>query len=367
MNILNAVGARPNFMKLAPIIEAMDGRGERIRHRLVHTGQHYDARMSQTFFTDLGMPRPDVDLGVGSGSHAEQTAKVMMAFEKVLLDMRPDLVIVAGDVNSTLACTLTARKLHIPVAHVEAGLRSRDMSMPEELNRICTDAVSTTLYTTDRGADKNLRQENVTGEIVFVGNTMVDTLLKHSEKAGELDLRDQCSLKGGEYAVLTLHRPSNVDDAATLEGIMGAVDDIADRVPVVFPVHPRTRKMLERFGLTGILEGGGRSGGIRIFEPLGYLEFLHLNMGAGVVLTDSGGIQEETTVLGVPCVTLRENTERPITCEIGTNVLVGSEPDRIREAAFHALDDKGPRGRIPEKWDGHAGERIVEHILAGAL
>jgi UDP-N-acetylglucosamine 2-epimerase (non-hydrolysing) len=366
VKILNVVGARPNFMKIAPIVEAMKGYagpGGRIDHRLVHTGQHYDAKMSDAFFGDLGIPRPDVDLGIGSGSHAEQTGRVMMEFEKVCLSEKPDLVIVVGDVNSTMACAVTAKKLWVKVAHVEAGLRSRDMRMPEEINRLCTDAVSDILYTTDEGAGENLRAEGVNGEVVFVGNTMVDSLLRHRERAAKLDLRERWGLEEKGYATLTLHRPSNVDDEETLRGILEALREIAAEVPIIFPLHPRTRKMIDRFGLGHFLTRGEKAEGIWAVEPLGYLEFLHLNMGARMALTDSGGIQEETTVLGVPCITMRENTERPITCEMGTNVLAGSDGGRILEAAGRALRGEFPQGRIPEKWDGRAGERIVAHIL----
>jgi UDP-N-acetylglucosamine 2-epimerase (non-hydrolysing) len=364
MKIINVVGARPNFMKIAPIVEAMRPHSERLQQVLVHTGQHYDEKMSASFFEDLGIPRPDIDLEVGSGSHAEQTGKVMIEFEKVCRSEKPDLVIVVGDINSTMACAITAKKLWIRVAHVEAGLRSRDMRMPEEINRLCTDAVSDFLYTTDLRADENLRAEGVAEErIVFVGNTMVDSLLKHRERAEALDLRGRWGLEPGGYATCTLHRPSNVDDEATLRGILEALREIAGEVPVVFPVHPRTLKMIDSFNLGRFLHRGERPEGLWAIDPLGYLEFLHLNAGARLVLTDSGGLQEETTVLGVPCITLRENTERPITCEMGTNEIVGSDPERILDAAARALRGEFPKGRVPEKWDGRAAERIVEHIL----
>lgn len=364
MKIISVVGARPNFMKIAPIVEAVKAHPGSFDHILVHTGQHYDAKMSATFFHDLGLPRPDLDLGVGSGSHAEQTGKVMMAFEKVCLRERPDLVIVVGDVNSTMACAVTARKLRIRVAHVEAGLRSRDMRMPEEVNRICTDAVSDYLYTTEPAAGENLEKEGVFGETVFVGNTMVDSLLKHREKAKALGLGRKWGLEPGSYATLTLHRPSNVDDGRVLRRIFDALREISREVPIVFAVHPRTRKMIEEFGLASFVSRGGKVRGIWGVEPLGYLEFLNLNLGARLVLTDSGGLQEETTVLGVPCVTLRENTERPVTCEMGTNELAGSDPEKIVGAARRALRGEFPKGRIPEKWDGRAGERIVDHLLS---
>lgn len=358
IRVINVVGARPNFMKIAPIIKAMRRRADVFDDLLVHTGQHYDERMSRAFFEDLGIPRPDIDLGVGSGTHAEQTGRVMIAFEQVCIEHRPDLVIVVGDVNSTLACAVTAKKLGVAVAHVEAGLRSRDMTMPEEINRLCTDAVSDYLFTTDEGADENLRREGVGEErIVFVGNVMIDTLLRHRELAARRP--GVCSLPDGTYAVLTLHRPSNVDDAVTLEGILDAVSQIGRQVPVVFPVHPRTRERIESFGLGAYFEDGSR---VRLLEPLGYLEFLRLLLGARLVLTDSGGLQEETTVLGIPCLTLRFNTERPITCSAGTNVLVGNRTADILAAAERILQGESRPSRIPDKWDGRAAERIVEWL-----
>ncbi len=364
MKILNIVGARPNFMKMAPIVEALDQYPDRFTHLLVHTGQHYDARMSQAFFEDLGMPRPDINLEVGSGSHAEQTAKIMMAFEKVCLEQRPDLVIVVGDVNSTIACTLTAKKLGIAVAHVEAGLRSRDMNMPEEINRLCTDVLCDLLFTTDKFANENLLAEGVAPEkIHFVGNVMIDTLLKHRELAAGLPLLDELGLAPRSYALMTLHRPANVDDRETFKAILEALHEIARQIPIIFPIHPRTRKMAGQFGLGHFFNEGDKVEGLWLSEPLGYLEFLHLNMNARMVLTDSGGLQEETTVLGVPCLTLRPNTERPITCTQGTNQLVGNDREKILDAANKVLANDMPKGRIPEKWDGKAAKRIAE-ILA---
>ncbi|MEZ4600307.1 MAG: UDP-N-acetylglucosamine 2-epimerase (non-hydrolyzing) [Syntrophotaleaceae bacterium] len=367
MKIINIVGARPNFMKMAPIIEALNRHPTQFQHLLVHTGQHYDERMSQSFFVDLGMPRPDINLEVGSGSHAEQTARIMIEFEKVCLREKPDLVIVVGDVNSTMACTITAKKLGIRVAHVEAGLRSRDMSMPEEINRLCTDVLCDYLFTTDRFADDNLLAEGVSPEkCFFVGNVMIDTLLKHQAMAGRLGLTDKLGLTPGGYATLTLHRPSNVDDPGILSGILEVLKDISRELPIVFPIHPRTRKMAEQFGLTPFFNQGDKVEGIWITEPLGYLEFLHLNMNARLVLTDSGGLQEETTVLGVPCITMRNNTERPITCEVGTNYLVGNNPEKILEAARRILNGEARKGQVPEKWDGKAAERIVD-VLRGEV
>ncbi|MEN8134889.1 MAG: UDP-N-acetylglucosamine 2-epimerase (non-hydrolyzing) [Thermodesulfobacteriota bacterium] len=364
IKILNIVGARPNFMKMAPIIEAMNKYPDRIKHLLVHTGQHYDEKMSKAFFNDLGMPKPDIDLEVGSGSHAQQTAKIMIEFEKVCLTHKPDLVIVVGDVNSTMACTITAKKLGIKVAHVEAGLRSRDMGMPEEINRLCTDVLCDLLFTTDHFADKNLLVEGVAKEkIVFVGNVMIDTLIKHREMAGKLELMNKLGLKTRGFATLTLHRPSNVDDKKTLTSILEALTDISKQLPIIFPIHPRTKKMVEQFGLSHYLECGPKIKGIWITEPLGYLEFLHLNMNAKMVLTDSGGLQEETTVLKVPCITMRANTERPVTCEVGTNIIVGNSKENILAAANRILHGESLKGEIPEKWDGEAAERIVANLL----
>lgn len=351
-------------MKMAPIIDAMKRYPKQIQPILVHTGQHYDEKLSKAFFDDLGMPKPDINLEVGSGSHAEQTAKIMLEFEKVCLREQPDLVLVVGDVNSTMACTITAKKLGIQVAHVEAGLRSRDMTMPEEINRLCTDVLCDYLFTTDYIADANLRAEGVAADkIFFVGNVMIDTLLKHREMASRLDTSNRLGVEPGQYATLTMHRPSNVDNEMILRGILEALKEISAELPIIFPVHPRTRKMAEQFDLAHYFNSGDKVQGIWLIEPLGYLEFLHLNMNARMVLTDSGGLQEETTVLGVPCITMRNNTERHITCEIGSNVLVGNAKDNILAAVRRILDDSTTRGQVPEKWDGHAAERIVEVLL----
>jgi len=368
MKIINIVGARPNFMKMAPIIEALNLYPDIINHLLVHTGQHYDEKMSKSFFNDLGMPKPDINLEVGSGSHAEQTAKIMVEFEKVCLQEKPDLVIVVGDVNSTMACSITAKKLGIKVAHVEAGLRSRDMSMPEEINRLCTDVLCDYLFTTDHFADENLKAEGVADEkVFFVGNVMIDTLLKHKQMASTLGLMDQLGLQTKQYATLTMHRPGNVDDKNILLGILEALTEISNKLPIVFPMHPRTRKMVEQFGFKKYFNFGGKAEGIWVTEPLGYLEFLHLNMNARLVLTDSGGLQEETTVLGVPCITMRPNTERPITCEVGSNVMVGNDRLRILQEAQKVLDGDFNIGQIPDKWDGHAAIRIVDVFKAAFL
>ncbi|MDD2768191.1 MAG: UDP-N-acetylglucosamine 2-epimerase (non-hydrolyzing) [Methylococcus sp.] len=366
MKVINVVGARPNFMKMAPIIEAMDARPDHFRHVLVHTGQHYDERMSRAFFDDLGMPKPDIDLEIGSGSHAEQTGKIMIEFERVCKQEAPDLVVVVGDVNSTLACTVTAKKLGIRVAHVEAGLRSRDMSMPEEINRLCTDVLCDYLFTTDTLASENLRNEGIAEDrIHFVGNVMIDTLVKHRALAARRELLSRWGLRPGEYATLTLHRPSNVDDPEIFRGILEALAEVARDLPIVFPIHPRTRKMAQEFGFAGYFSEGTPVRNIWLTEPLGYLDFLHLNMHARMVLTDSGGLQEETTVLGVPCITLRRNTERPITCIQGTNLLVGDQPLAILNAVKRLLNEARKVRGIPEKWDGQAAERIVGILAAG--
>jgi UDP-N-acetylglucosamine 2-epimerase (non-hydrolysing) len=361
MKIILVAGARPNFMKVAPILQALRKSAKPgLSVMLVHSGQHYDAAMSANFFADLNLPAPDLNLNVGSGSHACQTAGIMVAFEKVCIAHRPDWVVVVGDVNSTLACALTAKKLGIRVAHVEAGLRSRDMRMPEEINRLCTDAIADLLFTTDIEAGRNLQREGIPADrIHFVGNTMIDTLLENVDRALARPL--PLDLPAGGFAVLTLHRPATVDDRAVLGGVLSAVYGISARLPVVFPRHPRTAARLREFQLGDELAAHEN---IRITEPLGYLAFLGLLARARLVLTDSGGIQEETTVLGVPCVTIRENTERPLTCAMGTNVLAGLRPDDIAAAAKQALDRKPVSGAIPEKWDGHAAERIAG-ILVG--
>jgi UDP-N-acetylglucosamine 2-epimerase (non-hydrolysing) len=334
-------------MKMAPIVEHMK-KVPTLHGLLVHTGQHYDEGMSDVFFRELGIPVPDVHLGVGSGTHAEQTARVMVEFEKVCVREEPDLVLVVGDVNSTMACTIVAAKLLIRVAHVEAGLRSFDRGMPEEINRLVTDALADFLFTTSRDANENLKREGVDpAKIHFVGNVMIDTLLKHRDKAAALEMD-----KPKQYALVTLHRPSNVDDPAVLRPIIEALEEISKSIQVIFPIHPRTAKRVREFGLS--LDR------LRTIEPLGYLEFLNLESTATVVLTDSGGLQEETTILGVPCLTLRHNTERPVTITDGTNIMVGPDKRRIL-GAFHRImsGDWKPAGP-PEYWDGHAAERIIE-------
>ncbi|HTH51927.1 MAG TPA: UDP-N-acetylglucosamine 2-epimerase (non-hydrolyzing) [Pyrinomonadaceae bacterium] len=359
IKVLLIAGARPNFMKIAPIYAEMRRRSDSFDVKIVHTGQHYDAAMSDAFFTDLGMPQPDIHLEVGSASHAVQTAKAMTAFEPVVLEEKPDWVVVVGDVNSTIACALVCSKLGIKVAHVEAGLRSRDRAMPEEINRILTDAISDLLLTTSEDADQNLRREGIPKEkIRLVGNVMIDSLMEHLRLAEKSPIREDLGVDGRDYAVVTLHRPSNVDDEATLAGILDALADISLRLPIVFPVHPRTRANIDKFGLAGKIAASD----IKLIDPLGYLDFMRLYSGAKLVLTDSGGLQEETTVLGIPCLTLRHNTERPITIEMGTNVLVGNDPANIRRAASEALAAKPVDPKIPPLWDGHAAERICDEL-----
>jgi UDP-N-acetylglucosamine 2-epimerase (non-hydrolysing) len=343
-------------MKMAPVVLEMRRRG--VDQFLVHTGQHYDANMSDVFFDELGMPRPDVHLGVGSGSHASQTAAVLAAFEATCVEQRPDLVVVAGDVNSTLAAALAASKLGIAVAHVEAGLRSFDRAMPEEINRVLTDHLSTLLFATEVDAIANLAAEGIKGaeRVHHVGNCMVDTLLHHVESALSARPWERFDVEPSSYALLTLHRPSNVDDDATFRSLMGAINRVSGRLPVIFPVHPRTRDRLDRLGLA-------RAPALVLAEPLPYLAFLGMMARARCVLTDSGGVQEETTALGVPCLTLRANTERPITLQQGTNRLVGLDPQAIEAAIGSVLAGQWPSGRRPELWDGHAAQRIVATLM----
>lgn len=361
MKALLVAGARPNFMKIAPLADAFAARG--VDAPICHTGQHYDERMSRLFFEELGIPRPKINLEVGSGSHAAQTASVLARFEPVLAEEAPDLVVVVGDVNSTVACTLAAVKLGIAVAHVEAGLRSFDRTMPEEINRVLTDAVSDLLYCSEDAGVDNLHREGVPAwRIRMVGNVMIDTLLRHRERARATRPRERFGLEG-DFGVVTLHRPANVDAADDASRLADALSEVARELPLVFPVHPRTRDAFTRHGLLGRLTSGGR---VHLTEPLGYLEFLGLLDAARLVLTDSGGIQEETTVLGVPCLTLRTNTERPATVTRGTNRIVGTDPAAIVAAARERL--RGPaEPRVPEFWDGRAAERIVEHCLSGVL
>ncbi len=360
IRVLSVVGARPNFMKIAPVIAEMRRR-DHIHSILVHTGQHYDEAMSDSFFDDLAIPRPDINLGVGSASHAVQTARIMIEFERVLEEQRPDWVVVVGDVNSTMAATLVASKMSVRVAHVEAGLRSRDRGMPEEINRVVTDALADLLLTPSRDADENLLAEGIASEkIRFVGNVMIDTLYHNLERARASSALARFGLAPKEFCAMTLHRPSNVDQKETLTGILDALDTIQQRLPIIFPVHPRTRERIKEFGLSERVSAQPR---LMLTEPLGYLDFLQLYSNSRLVLTDSGGIQEETTALGIPCLTLRPNTERPITVTEGTNRVVGNDPETIKREAIAALENPARAGRVPEFWDGHAAERIVDAII----
>ena len=370
LKIIGVVGARPNFMKIGPVLDAL-GKKAGVETLLVHTGQHYDEKMSKVFFEELGLPKPEINLEIGSGPHGRQTGRIMAAFEEVLEERRPGLVMVVGDVNSTLACSLAAVKLKIPVAHIEAGLRSGDRTMPEEINRIVTDTLSDYLFVTERSGVENLRAEGIPDSRIFlVGNVMIDNLVRNLERIDRMGIVSPVdSEAGGDgYAALTLHRPSNVDDADVFGGIAAALADVAERLPVYFPVHPRTREKIAGFGLGKYFRDyePGLKSGILMTEPMGALVFLSLMRKARLVLTDSGGIQEETTFLGIPCVTIRENTERPVTIEEGTNVLVGTDPEAIRRAAFDILGGRAKIGRVPDLWDGRAAERIAD-VLAGGF
>jgi UDP-N-acetylglucosamine 2-epimerase (non-hydrolysing) len=363
MKIINIVGARPNFVKIAPLMDAYRAHPN-IEAMLVHTGQHYDSTMSDLFFRQLGIPQPDLNLGVGSASHAVQTAQIMKAFEPVMLEHKPDVVLVVGDVNSTIACGLVAVKHGAKLAHVEAGLRSFDRTMPEEVNRVLTDAISDFLFCTEQSGMDNLAHEGVAADKTFlVGNVMIDALLKHKVTAGESKILTNMKLESGKYAVLTLHRPANVDDPTIFEKILDALDVIQRDLPVIFPIHPRTRSHLNSSVLGQRAQGMKN---LRMTEPLGYLDFLKLMSEARIVLTDSGGIQEETTILKVPCLTLRENTERPVTVECGGNTVVGRNPETIL-AAYRSVLGNGPRDiKTPPLWDGQAARRIVD-ILSRLL
>jgi len=362
--ILCVVGARPNFMKMAPIMAALAP--PQFKPILVHTGQHYDVAMNQQYFDALGIPSPDINLEVGSGSHAQQTAEVMKRFEPAMDEVQPAAVLVVGDVNSTIACALVAAKKGVPVIHVEAGLRSFDRAMPEEINRVLTDQLSDLLFTTEESGADNLAKEGIgAGRVHFVGNVMIDTLRANLARAipapqiAAAAGRPDFKAGKGEYAVLTLHRPSNVDDKAVLQGLLESAAKIAQRTPVIFPVHPRTRATIEKFGLSHLLERPD----VLLLPPMGYLEMLGLMQDARVVLTDSGGIQEETTALGTPCITLRHNTERPITVDQGTNTIAGNDPAHVLAAYEAQLAGAGKAGRIPHYWDGRAAERIAAIVL----
>jgi UDP-N-acetylglucosamine 2-epimerase (non-hydrolysing) len=360
MQIDLIAGARPNFMKIAPIIEAIEkakAEGKNIGYRLVHTGQHYDKKMSGSFFEELGIPEPDINLGSGSGTQAEQTATIMTRYEKVLMENRPDLVMVVGDVTSTMACSIAAKKLNnIKVAHVEGGIRSGDLTMPEEINRMVTDAITDYFFTTSETANENLRRAGVKEEqIFFVGNTMIDTLLKNRNRFIKPPVWEDLQLEEGKYIVMTLHRPANVDEEGKLKKLLREIIDNSHGLPLIFPVHPRTAKILEHLEI--------KDPKLHTIDPLGYLEFNYLVEHAKAVVTDSGGITEETTVMGIPCMTLRDNTERPETITIGTNELIGTNPKAIKPAMEKLFSGEWKKGEIPELWDGKTAERIVEALL----
>jgi UDP-N-acetylglucosamine 2-epimerase (non-hydrolysing) len=352
MHILHVVGARPNFMKAAPVVNAL-GKRAGVRQTLVHTGQHYDANMSDVFFSQLGIPSPDVNLGVGSGSHAQQTAEIMSRFEPIVLERKPDLVLVYGDINSTVAAALVSAKLSVRVGHVEAGLRSFDWTMPEEINRVVTDRLADLLFTPSEDGDVNLEREGVPRKKIFlVGNVMIDSLVRL------LPAAMLCPKNGfpERYALVTLHRPSNVDDSKILRSILSSLLEINEELAVVFPVHPRTRQRIEEFRFN--------AGKLHLCGPLPYIEFLALQRRAAVVITDSGGIQEETTYMGIPCLTVRNNTERPVTVTLGTNVVVGQERDKLSSELSKIITGKAKRGTIPPLWDGHAADRIADILQA---
>jgi UDP-N-acetylglucosamine 2-epimerase (non-hydrolysing) len=353
-------GARPNFMKIAPIIEAIEKSkttGKKIQYRLIHTGQHYDKKMSGDFFEQLGIPEPHANLEAGGGTQAEQTAAIMVRFEKELSEHPSDLVLVVGDVTSTMACAITAQKMGVRVAHVEAGIRSGDWSMPEEINRLVTDSITNYFFTTSDVANKNLADSGVSEErIFFVGNTMIDTLLKQQSKFVAPAFWNELGLEDQKYLVMTLHRPSNVDNAEQLRKLLNVLEKGTEQLPVIFPVHPRTRNNLEKFGI--------KLDHVKMVEPLGYLEFNYLVQHAKGVITDSGGITEETTVMAIPCMTLRNSTERPETCTIGTNELLGSDPKALESALQKLFSGQWKKGGIPPLWDGQAAERIVSHLLS---
>lgn len=360
MRFVHVVGVRPNFMKIAPIMAALE-RHTGVEQLLVHTGQHYDPEMSQVFFEDLGIPRPDINLGIGSENDGSRTGKMMVQLQPVLSELRPDCVVVVGDVNSTMAAALAAAKLEIPCAHIEAGLRSFDRSMPEEINRIVTDRVADLLLTPSADADANLIAEGVPHSAIHrVGNVMIDTLLAHLERARQRPTLDSLGLAPGSYALATLHRPSNVDDPLVLELLLRVFEWIQERLAIVWPLHPRTRKRLAEFSL---LPRASAMPNLKLVEPLGYLDFLSLTASSKFVLTDSGGLQEETTVLGIPCLTLRTCTERPVTMSVGTNTVVGSDPQRIRDAVGEILADRGKAGSIPDLWDGQASRRAAKVLV----
>ncbi len=359
MKIINVVGARPNFMKIAPIQKQMSLDAD-IETFLVHTGQHYDEKMSKLFFDDLQMPKPDIYLNVGSASHAVQTAKIMVEFEQILEKEKPDLVVVVGDVNSTAACSIVAQKMHIKVAHVEAGLRSFDRRMPEEINRLVTDAISDILFVTEKSGMANLKNEGVAdSKVHFVGHVMIDSLINFSAKAAESTIMDELAVQKGNYGLITLHRPSNVDNYEIFSKLLDAFETIEKDLKLIFPIHPRSRKMIQNFGLEDKVNNMQN---LILLDPMGYLDFMKLLHNAKLVLTDSGGIQEETTYLQIPCITMRENTERPITVDIGTNILVGTDVDLLLSEVKKIQSGNPSKSSVPDLWDGNAAKRIVEII-----
>ena len=359
MKIDLIAGARPNFMKIAPIIDAIhnaQNKGDKISYRLIHTGQHYDKNMSDSFFEQLGIPQPDINLGAGGGTQAEQTASIMVGYEKLLMSQNSDLCLVVGDVTSTMACSIVAQKFHVPVAHVEAGIRSNDWTMPEEINRLVTDSITNYFFTTTVEAGKNLIESGVNqNKIFWVGNTMIDTLLKHRIRFQKPTIWDELKLSKNEYIVMTLHRPGNVDEEAKLKLLIDEIIKHSNNIPLIFPVHPRTAKILQTIGI--------KHNRLHTIDPLGYLEFNYLVENAKVVITDSGGITEETTVMGIPCMTLRDNTERPETVTIGTNELIGTDPRGIKPAMETLFAGNWKKGTIPELWDGKTAERVVSVLL----
>ncbi len=353
------VGARPNFMKAAPLVAELKKHPGIFEPRLIHSGQHYDKKLSQLFFEELKMPQPDIYLGVGSASHAVQTARIMTELEDIWMKEPPDLVIVFGDVNSTMAAAIVAAKLCIEIAHVEAGLRSFDNTMPEEINRVVTDRISDILFISEPSGMTNLEAEGVPeNKLVFVGNIMIDSLINHLEAARKSDILDRLEIKSGEYIAMTMHRPANVDNADILSHLLEVFNRIGKQCPIIFPCHPRTKKNLETFALTDKIDPAA----LRLIEPLGYLDFLRLQSEAKLVLTDSGGIQEETTYLNIPCITMRENTERPVTVDVGSNIITGVDPAKILEAAEKSLSGETKSGQVPEKWDGKTAYRIVDYL-----
>lgn len=354
--IISVVGARPNFMKIAPIHKAFAKYSDSITHLICHTGQHYDEKMSKVFFEDLELPKPHFYLGIGGGTHAVQTGKIMIEFEKILFQEKPDLVLVVGDVNSTIACTLTAAKLHIKTAHVESGLRSFDRDMPEEINRLLTDSIADFLFVTEKSGLENLKNEGISNsKVFFTGNVMIDSLVNYLPKAEKSDILKTLGIENDKYVLVTMHRPSNVDDKNQLTKLFELFNEVAKLKKVVFPIHPRTMKNLETFEIKSKLDDN-----IILTDPIGYIDFMKCTKNAELILTDSGGIQEESTFLGVQCITLRTSTERPVTVELGTNQLFGDDLEKAKEATFNVLSGKVKQGTIPPLWDGNAANRICE-------